>query len=259
MLDTITLKLSDLWSQIQNSFSNISLDTKIDWQSKSTELALYLLLILILVFLIDRLLINSVLGEKYRIFVAPGVILHEGAHALLCLLTGAKITSISLFDKAGGSVSHEKPKIPFFGQILISLAPFVAGIIAIYFLSSWLGIKENGINISNFDFHDFFNHLKSLVLSIDFHRLKNWIILYLALSIAVTMTPSKEDLKNIAVPISIFLGIIGIAIYYKRSLPDFNLLPYDRLIIILAPILMLLILALILSIVIFTLSKVVKR
>lgn len=257
MINSYVDKISVFFTDLLSSFSVP--DFGIDLDSKIMELGLCLLVVLTVAFIIDKLLAGSILGKKYRIFVAPGVILHEAAHALFCLLTGARIKSVSLFDKEGGSVEHEQSKLPVLGPVLISLAPLAAGIIVIYFLSSKLGIRENELNLANFRLQELVEHFQKLVRSIDFSDYKNWIVLYLALSIVVTMTPSKQDLKNIAIPILVTSALIGGAIYFDFNFMSLNSLPIDRLLIILSPILILLILALFLSIIIYALSKIIKR
>lgn len=62
----------------------------------------------------------------YAILTAPGVIVHELAHALFCLLSGVKIYKINLFrfQKVAGYVVHEEPK-GFMSSWLISFGPLI--------------------------------------------------------------------------------------------------------------------------------------
>lgn len=257
MINSYFNSTRDYLSQLLGSISLPSV--KLDFQSKEIELIVCILLILLISFGVDRLLVNSFLGMGYRLFVSPGVILHELSHALFCIITGAKIKSISLFDKEGGSVEHEPSKIPIIGPILISIAPFAAGVAAIYFLSTWLGMKEYDLNIVAFKYQDLLTYFKNLFFAINLTDYKNWVILYLALSVAVTMTPSKQDMKNIAVP-TILLILLAVAMFYfKFRFMEMVNLPTERILILLSPILLLLILAFIFSIIIFTLSKIIKR
>ena len=99
-----------------------------------------IIIIIILSYAINSILLSSV-GGIYRIFIAPGVILHELSHAFACLVTGAKVTSINVFKKDGGEVRHTKPIIPIIGQIFISLAPFIIGFLAIYLIARAVGFK----------------------------------------------------------------------------------------------------------------------
>ena len=56
--------------------------------------------------------------------IAPGVAVHELSHAAACVMTGAKVHSMVLFRSDGsGEVKHGKPKLKYFGDVMISLAP----------------------------------------------------------------------------------------------------------------------------------------
>jgi hypothetical protein len=229
----------------------------IDLNSTQIKFLLMLVFILIASFLIDFLLSRSFLGKGYRIFAAPGVIVHELSHALMCLITGAKITKISLFDKEGGSVHHSSPRIPILGQILISLSPFVVGAAGIYFLSKILGI--NSVNITELDLSQstIIETFKTVFLGFDYRSVKTIIILYLVLSIAVTMTPSWQDLRNIA------LSILGIAVslalvYHFTSFSLGGLAVPEQLFVLLSTVSLLLILSLFLSIILYIISKLVR-
>jgi len=191
-------------------------------------------------------------------FVAPGVILHELSHAFACLITGAPILSINVFKSDGGEVKHGKPKIPVIGQILISLAPFVVGAIAIFFLSKLLGIRESSISELSTNTSQIVEWLKHAFSAINFHDYKSWIALYLVLSIAVTMTPSGQDMKNIALSI-IIVGIILFIIYkYTQLRIDFSFLNNPSLIAILSTTLILLIFGLVLSILVFAVKSLIR-
>jgi len=62
----------------------------------------------------------------YALLTSPGVIVHELAHALFCLLGGVKIYKINLFrfQKVAGYVVHEEPK-GFVSSLLISFGPLI--------------------------------------------------------------------------------------------------------------------------------------
>jgi hypothetical protein len=160
------------------------------------------MVLLLSAYLINYFLVRSFFGYRWRIFVAPGVIIHELSHALVCLITGAKIAKISFFDKDGGRVEHGKSPIPVIGPILISLAPLAVGIVFIYFLGRFIHL-ENFSTLS-----DLFLNIKSIYKTIDFTSWHNILILYLLLSVAVTMTPSWQDFVNIIFPLMILAGIL---------------------------------------------------
>ncbi|MAG21944.1 MAG: hypothetical protein CL943_01380 [Candidatus Diapherotrites archaeon] len=70
----------------------------------------------------------------------PGVIFHELAHYLACMLVGVKVYSVKLFDSKEAFVQHANPTTP--QAIVISLAPFalnnVLGIWLLFFANELL-------------------------------------------------------------------------------------------------------------------------
>jgi hypothetical protein len=169
------------------------------------------LVLLLLAYLTNYFLVRSFLGYRWRIFVAPGVILHELSHAFACVITGAKISNISFFDKDGGSVKYRKSPIPWIPQIIISLAPLVVSIILFYFLGKMIHLE------SSIDLNSTFFNLKSIIHNINFSHWQNIIIVYLLLSVVVTMTPSWQDFVNMFVPL-IVVAIVMFLIFHFSSL-----------------------------------------
>jgi hypothetical protein len=222
------------------------------------KLAVFVVAILLMAFLVNFFLSRSIIGGSYRVFVAPGVIVHELSHAFLCLLTGAKIKSVSLFDKEGGEVQHGPSKIPVLGQILISIAPFVAGAFAIYFLSKIIGLKSADIQSIAVSKTGMFHYLGAIFSNLDFHQARTWIIFYIIVSIAVTMTPSKQDIKNIALSLLIIAIVSYIVIRFSSYRPSLEVPFYPAIFTVLGSVIAILILALIVSIIIYGISKLFK-
>jgi hypothetical protein len=130
----------------------------------------------------------AVTSRKYlilRILLFPGVIVHELAHAVACVITNTKIERISFWDEAGGSVTHHKPRFSFVTQPLISLAPLPVGIGLLFLLSTLLSPI-------------------------------GWIslpILLIMVSLAATLAPSQTDFIH-AIEGLIFLFGVAIAIIF---------------------------------------------
>ena len=239
--------------KILGAVSNVNLE--IDYSTLFAKFVVIILLILITSFILDYLLSHSVLGKSYRIFVAPGVIIHELSHALLCAVTGARITKISFFDKEGGRVEHQSPKLPVLGPILISLAPFVFGSAVIYFLSKILGIS--GVDLSAIDIsrEGITPFVTSTLGSLNLESYKTWVIIYLVLSIAVTMTPSIQDFRNII----IYVVILSLLVWLAYKISPFNFFSLqipNEIFTLLSNVLILLILSAGLGIIVFVISKV---
>jgi len=211
------------------------------------------LAIIILSYIIDFYLSHSFFGAKYRYFLAPGVIVHELSHAFACLFTGAKVTQLSMFDKDGGHVNHTKSKIPILGSVIISTAPLIVGIVIIYLMSRKLGL-------SDFDFWKFSSDPKSiisaniiLIKNISHFSIKNWLLFYLTVSVAVTMIPSRKDFANASIPLLILTLAFMLISKYLHIL-----LPVEPLNILFFTTINLLIIGLVLSIIIFALSNIFK-
>lgn len=212
-----------------------------------------LLVLLFLAYFTNYFLVRSFLGYKYRFFVTPGVILHELSHSLGCLICGARITKISFFDKNGGSVEHQKPFIPILGPILISLAPLVVSIVLFYFLARGLHF-ESSLNLSALLYN-----FKLISKVIDFGSWQNLLIIYLLLSIAVTMMPSWQDLTNMITPII----ILSASVYLLVRFTAINFNRFEFIFIKLEPILALAIfilsVCLLLSLVFYIFTKLILR
>jgi len=228
----------------------------------NTELGRLFLLVILIVALsgmVNFLLVNSVLGPSYRIFVAPGIVVHEFSHALICFLTGAKITKISLFDKQGGSVRHQPSRLPVIGPLLISFAPFIFGTGLIILFAHWLGIRTTEMTTLQLDPASISSYIVTLFHRINFADWRNIFILYLALSVAVTMTPSSQDILNVAV-LLILLFALSFYLFQIRHLTlNLSVLPLEKIAVLMSTVVVLLILALFLSIIIFAVSKIFKK
>jgi hypothetical protein len=209
--------------------------------------------ILALSFAINMLLLHSV-GPFYRIFVIPGVVVHELSHAFACFITGAKVTGISMFKKEGGEVRHGRSSVPVLGPILISTAPFIIGAILIFLLSKLIGFKP--INLIDFDFTPANTAflVKTSFSSLNLAAVKTWIGLYLVLSIAITMIPSLQDMKNMLLSLIFIFIVVFIIIRYTNFRPDMSFLLRPELFVVLTSVLFLLTAALILSILIFAIK-----
>lgn len=135
----------------------------------------------------------------YRLFVAPGIIIHELSHIIACLLSGAKIKKFSFFSKKGGYVKHLPSKIPILGQFFISFMPILGGIGAILFLA-WL--FQYNLFFQEIRNLGFWNNIKDLFFSTLYFLKYNWqtwqfwLFTYLIISISICLMPSSQDIKN---------------------------------------------------------------
>ncbi len=124
-----------------------------------------------------------------------GSLIHEGSHAIACIITRAKIKRISIFSTQP-QVTHNKSKIPIIGQMLISLAPIAGGVIFLYFINHLL--LKDYVRIENVS--SFIDVIKSPFLIISQINILEWegiMLILLCLNIGSMIGPSIQDLKNI--------------------------------------------------------------
>lgn len=160
----------------------------------------------------------------YYLLRIPGVVVHECAHILGCLLTGAKIRNVVLFSKEGGSVTYTRPVIPVIGDVVISTAPLFC-IPLVLTSCTWVFSRYLGcsfptlpLTLSSADAIVLMGNgvleTFSRNLLVTFNA---WFLvyLYLVLSLILSAAPSMQDLRNAAIGIGI-LGTAGILILWSQ-------------------------------------------
>jgi len=158
----------------------------------------------------------------YMAVSAPGIIVHECAHVLGCIVTGAHITKVVLISKEGGTVSYTQPKVPFIGNVIISTAPLfclplvLAGLTWLFAAYAGCWFSPSLLTAGSLD---------SLILLTEnigqtlYYNLvvafNGWFLLYLYLviSLVLSVAPSRQDLKNAAAGLAI-LVLAGFLILY---------------------------------------------
>ena len=153
----------------------------------------------------------SVLGRMaFYLLVFPGVVLHEGAHYLACLLTGTKVSRFAPFSPRRsnggrlvlGYVRHERRALPI--GAIIGLAPILLNPLGLLFVTALLtpltykevadpsvSVVLEGIFTSGF-----LTRMPLLAAT--------WA--YLSLSLALGSVPSREDLSSLPVLLVVFGG-----------------------------------------------------
>jgi len=155
---------------------------------------------------------GSVLGRVgFYLLVFPGVVLHEGAHYLACLLTRTKVTRFAPFSPGRtsndgrlvlGYVRHERRALPV--GALIGLAPILLNPLGLLLVTALLtpltfrevarpsaGVVAEGVLASGFLTNT------PLLAAI-------WV--YLSLSFALGSLPSREDLSSLPLLLVVFGG-----------------------------------------------------
>lgn len=155
---------------------------------------------------------GSVLGRvAFYFLVFPGVVLHEGAHYLACLLTGTRVTRFAPFSPGRtsnggrlmlGYVRHERRAFPI--GAIIGLAPLLVNPLGLVFATALLTpltlqevarvspeVMLDGIFASGF---------------LTDTPLLATIWAYLAVSFALGSVPSREDLSSLPAMLLVFGG-----------------------------------------------------
>ncbi len=170
--------------------------------------AFWILCVVALSALLARIWSRFLPPALYRTMLIPGVVLHELAHALGCLITFARIEKMNLFDADGGSVKHGPPRIPVFGPVIISFAPLIFGIIAVLLLNKFFGQCKVFVWLQML--LDIFYAL--FARSSSSHSvgvfLKITLYIYMLINIAITLSPSRQDVKNCVIAFVVILAAV---------------------------------------------------
>ena len=153
----------------------------------------------------------SVLGRMaFYLLVFPGVVLHEGAHYLACLLTGTAVSRFAPFSPRRsndgrlvlGYVRHERRAFPI--GAIIGLAPILLNPLGLLFVTALL---------TPLTFDEVANPSVRVVVEGIFTSgfltrtpLLAAVWAYLSLSFALGSVPSREDLSSLPVMLLVFGG-----------------------------------------------------
>ncbi len=185
------------------------------------NLALAITLLILVVYGLRVLWTKALPPQVLAWLIAPGVAVHELSHALACLLTGAKIHSMVLFRSDGsGEVRHGPPKLKYIGDMLIALAPLAGGTACLLLLGILLrapvnlyDVRTGGVQPDQFRFvldlaGLVWDDLGVFVRAASWSDPRTYVFLYFAMCFTLTMSPSRQDLKNGAVGILVICGVV---------------------------------------------------
>ncbi len=170
------------------------------------------LLVMTLSFILDHIWAKSLRQLWLYLFIsAPGIAIHECAHIIGCLITGAKIKKVVLLSKEGGMVSYGAPAIPVLGNVIISSAPLfilplvLAGVT--WFFGTYTGCTYPSLMLVPDTSVSVYSLIPAIGQTLYYNLIADfngWFILYLYLVISLTLSfsPSARDLKNA------FIGIL---------------------------------------------------
>jgi hypothetical protein len=178
---------------------------------------------------------STVLGRMaFYLLVFPGVVFHESAHYLACVLTGTKVFRFAPFSPRTsadgrlvlGYVRHERRAFPL--EAIIGLAPI---------LFNPLGLVLGTASLTPLTFQEVANPsvgvLREGILTSGFLTdtpLLGFGWMYLSLSFALGSVPSREDLPSLPIMLLIFgSGIFFIGLFRVGSQDVLSSALYDLL------------------------------
>jgi hypothetical protein len=154
----------------------------------------------------------------FYLLVFPGVVLHESAHYLACLLTGTKVVRFAPFSPQRatdsrlvlGYVRHEQRAFPI--RAIIGLAPVILNPLGLLFTTALLTpltfhqVADPSVEIT----------VKGIFASgfLTNAPLQAAVWAYLSLSFALGSVPSREDLSGLP----LLLAVLGLGILIAGSL-----------------------------------------
>src|SRR5215211_8557958 len=154
---------------------------------------------------------GNVLGRMaFYLLVFPGVVLHEGAHYLACLLTRTRVARFAPFSpgRTGdgrlvlGYVRHERRSFPI--GAIIGLAPILLNPLGLLLITAWL-TPLTFREVTNPSFAAWVNGIfAGGFLSTTPLLAAVWA--YLSLSFALGSVPSREDLAGLPMLLVVFGG-----------------------------------------------------
>ncbi len=164
-------------------------------------------------------LLVPIFGRSWRLFVAPGVIIHELAHVLGCIATGAKVLEINFWKPSGGHVAHTQPEVPIIGPVVVSLAPTIVMTIGLFILAPLLSNQLTNLAWVQYppsNFTDgilgYFTSILAAFNGFNWASSTPWLLVYLMLNVAVTITPSAPDFHNSKWALGALVIVIGLAV-----------------------------------------------
>lgn len=153
--------------------------------------------------------ISNLLNWRYlnysivRLLYYLGAVVHELSHAVFCFFTGAEIIEINIFSKKP-HVIHLKSKLPFLGEVLISLAPIIGGLVFLFLINKYF-LKNSFIVPDLSGWKNILTAPFKILAQLNFSNWRSWLMILLFLNVGAMIGPSWKDLKNIWPAIIILL------------------------------------------------------
>jgi|TARA_B110000211_G_C14093029_1_gene560489 hypothetical protein len=208
-----------------------------------SDVGIFLLLV-VLLYLFEalsfRFVVAGGLGRKLiRVFLAPGVLLHELAHYVCAVLSGfSKVRLYLLPNNTAPNVlghvvySYKPSLLSSIGIVLTSLAPLPIGALALVGLLnliSYLNVSDVMAVPSLWDFDNFIEYISALtreVVAISWWQ--GVICVYLYIVISLTMMPSYQDIKVLLVH-GLFVAVLIAILCVFVAMTPYTVMPIMHL------------------------------
>lgn len=128
-----------------------------------------------------------------------GAFVHEMSHAVLCLLTGAKIVEFKVFSSQP-RVVHQKSKILFLGEFLISSAPIAGGLLFLFLINHFLlgnYFSVSPIFSTTQDWRSILAEPFKIIAQFNLLQWQSWVMILLSFNAGAMLGPSPRDLRNV--------------------------------------------------------------
>lgn len=125
-----------------------------------------------------------------------GAFVHESSHALLCVLTGAKVVEYEVFSSQP-HVTHTKSKLPLIGGLLISAAPIFGGLLFLFLVKYFILGDYFALLTPDENWKSILLTPINFLMQLSFLNWKSWVFLLLLLNSGAMLGPSFQDIKNI--------------------------------------------------------------
>lgn len=173
-------------------------------------------------------LAGKALGKIGYLLLLVGTPVHELSHAIARTITFCRVTSIELLiDPVRGMAETISSRPNVLGNVLSPLAPLLGGILVLWLTASYVipGFEVPTVAPPQLDPQSaasFGTALKAALayvvefLGAAYSRLPNlqwdnwrtYVGMYIALSVGLSIAPSKQDLKNLAAGLLLFIPLI---------------------------------------------------
>ena len=124
-----------------------------------------------------------------------GAFVHESSHAILCLVTGARIDEFKVFSSQP-HVRHSVSKLPLVGEFFISSAPILGGLFFLFLINHFVLSDHFSVTTLTGQWGDLYTGPRSILSQIRPLEWQAWVMVVLSLNSGAMIGPSFQDLKN---------------------------------------------------------------